>query len=151
MARKKKATTEVEVEMAEIAEMAEATTVVAEAEPGIKKAKSFRNAEGEVLMAMLKAKEDELRSRYGPGGEHEAANGWSHDLVEGSTRYDADHDKIFVQIVCPESKEQFRVFSSDLFQVRYAPKIRKQKRKEAAKARRRENAELLKLAKEGAE
>ena len=117
----------------------------------VKKAKSFREAvalgDDDQLNAMLAKKEDELISRYGEGGEHEAANGWSQLIVKGETTYDIERDKVQVKVICPESGEQFGVYSSDLFQVRYAPALRKQKRKEASKARRREIAALIAEAK----
>lgn len=107
-----------------------------------RKPKSFRDAldqgNEDALELMLNTREVELISKYGPGGEHEAKTGWAQEITPGSIEYDEDADKISVEVLCHETKEPFRVFTSDLFQKRHSNEGIKIVRRERAKQRRAE-------------
>lgn len=74
-------------------------------------------------------KEAEIIAKYGPGTKY------NRNIVAGSLAYDPEAKKYFVIQVCPVSGEEFKTFTSDLFQKGLHPDVAKEQRSKNRKNR----------------
>lgn len=106
----------------------------------VKAPKSIREALetlDERAETMLATREAELQDKYGEDSEFHASKGWFQTILTDSIEFDMVADKLSVLIVSHgEGSEQLRVYTSDLFQVRYSPAEIKIVRSAKAKTRR---------------